>query len=188
MTKFIPECPQFPKVVVAGVEHVLTPSPKRLDDFLTPALLAEGLGTWYDAGASNAIMPSIEGWWPETPCPVETVVFDDETGEAYSRWPGYSSSPPPDEATMLAAFPEDAAEDIRAYCRWVRRKVERYEALYSIGQAVEAAGKLRRIHVLEDVVLELECQLPGFVGELVSAHCADDHKCSMAEHDAQAMT
>ncbi len=178
--------PSVPTVVVAGVEHLLTPSPKRLDDFLTPALKAEGLDSWHDAGASTAIMPSIESWWPEPSCPVETGVEDEETGESYPRWPGHNSYSTPDEAAMLAAFPEDA-EDIRAYCQWLRRKHERYEALHAIRQAVEAAGKLRRLHVLQDVVAELESQMPGFVGQMVSGHCAHEHKCSAAEHDAQGM-
>lgn len=179
------EIPTFPKIVVAGVEHVLTPGVRRkgIEYFLEAALKAQGLTAWHDAGAVNAIKPSIEGWWPELPCPVETVVRDD-AGESYARWPmqGY----PDDEAAFLAAYPEDAP-DIRAFFAWQRRVRERYEALHAVCMAVEAAGALRRRHVLNQVVDDLENQVPGFVGERVSAHCADGHVCSAAEHDVQDM-
>jgi len=180
----------FPTVTVAGVEHLMTPSPKRLDDFLTPALQVQGLGTWHDAGASTAIMPSIKDWWPEPPCPVETAVTDDDSEDvqADERWPGLFLYG--DNDTKMASFLEnypDDADEIRAYFRWQHRRKERSDALQAIRMAVEAAGKLRRLHILQDVVAELESQMPGFVGQMVTEHCAVGHMCCMAEHDAKGM-
>jgi len=177
MPRTIPECPEFQEVTVAGVKHLMTPGPKRLDDFLYPALQAQGLNSGRDIGATDALMPSISAWWPEPPCPVETTVADEETGQTYARWPiqGRDS----DEESLLASQPEDAAE-VRAYFQWKRRNQERSEKLHDIHEAIYRAGKARRLQILRDVVAELESQLPGFVGRLVSAHCADGHQCSMA--------
>ncbi len=184
MSKYIPECPQFPTLLVAGVEHLLTPSPKRLDDFLDPALHAAGMTHWHDGGAVEDLMPFMADWWPEPPCPVETHVMDDETGESHPRW--HTRYGRVDEAALLAAYPQDA-DQLRIYFNWLRQCKERTDALHAARASIEALGKLRRRHVLQGVVAEIESQLPGFVGQLVSAHCADGHVCSMAEHDAQTM-
>ena len=89
MPRVVPECPSFPTIIVAGVQHTITPTPVNLATFVRPALKAAGLGDWHDAGAWHQIEPAIEGWWPEESCPVSltvTVERDDEE-EEYARWP-----------------------------------------------------------------------------------------------------
>lgn len=185
MTSSIPDCPVFEKVTVAGVDHTLTQGPKRLDQFLIPALRAQGLASCHDAGASDALMPTIEEWWPDPECPVITVVEynDGEKVQEHPRWPGLVNW---NDETRIAALIQEyptEEEEIRAYCLWLRRKQERYEAIKAIQQQVEAMGALRRRYILQDVVAALEAQQPGLVRQLVSKHCSDNHKCSCAEHD-----
>ena len=182
----IPECPVFPEVVVAGIRHVITPTPVNLATFLRPALKAAGLDDWFDAGAWHTLEGAIEGWWPEEPCPIAltvTVDREDGTEEEYPRWPGRSFSP---EEELLADYPEDA-DDVRAYFAWQRRCAERAASLEAAQKAVHAMGQARRAQVLRQVIADLEAIWPGFVAQLVAQHCHDGHTCACPEHDAQDM-
>jgi len=175
MPRQIPDCPCFEKITVGGVEHVLTPSPRRLDSFLSPAMARLGLSPWHDAGASPAIMPAINNWWPEPPCPVDRA---DEDGN--DRWPTWSVHSTLE--SLLEEYPEES-EEIREYFLWDARRSARADALAAVKTAIEIMGAARRQHVLQDVIADLERELPGFVVRAVNSHCHYCTSCSRAEHE-----
>jgi hypothetical protein len=196
MPRYIPDCPTFARINVGGVDHTITPSPQSVDSFLASALRAQGLRHWHDAGATSAIMPAIEAWWPEEPCPVATTIAneDDAAIEDYRRWHNVHLMV---NATYgggrygggrftledaIAAYPEDA-DDLRKLYAWCQRCRDRFAAIHAVKSAIEAMGSARRQHVLDQVVADLDREMPGFVRQCVESHCADGHMCSRAEHD-----
>ena len=182
----IPECPVFAEVTIAGVRHIITPTPVNLATFVRPALKAVGLDDWFDGGAWFHVEPAVEAWWPEEPCPVSltvTIEREDGTEEEYPRWPGLGLA---SEEELLADYPEDA-DDVRAYFAWRQRCAERAVAIEAAQQAVQKMGQARRAQILRQVCADLEALWPGFVGQLVARHCHDGHICACPEHDAQDM-
>lgn len=180
----IPDCPVFRTVTVAGVTHTLTPTPRNLDCFLAPALAARGLHHWSDAGADSALTPAVKAWWPEEGCPVALEIEGDD-GETYERWP--MSRPGLPLSDYLAEYPSDE-DALRDWFAWDARRRERDEAIAGVRLALEAMGRVRRLQVLQQVVSDLDREMPGFVAACVESHLARPHQgCSRAEHDAAGM-
>ena len=165
----------FKTVVVGGVSHELTPSPRNLDSFLHPALVKAGLQPWFDAGLWASVEEKMMELFPSPKCPVETTIDCD--GEWYPKWPLWY---PGDDLVEVA---EEFKEDYLKYIEWCGQYDSRSQMLGEIRQVVETYGQYLRKQILNQVVADLEKEIPGYVRELVLHHCKNGHVCSCSEHD-----